>query len=194
MGARVEIQDYDSDWPALFDRIRRRVIEAVGLRGVSVEHIGCTAVPGLAAKPIIDVDVVVDSSNRVAATMHRLEVIGYRHEGDLGVSGREAFKPPAGLPYHHLYVVLRGCQQHQRHVAFRDHLRRHSDDAARYGEVKKALAVRFGSDRDDYTEAKWEVIDDILRRAEGSRSKVHHGDRDEGRSQARQTSEGTVNQ
>jgi GrpB-like predicted nucleotidyltransferase (UPF0157 family) len=102
------VVDYDPAWPAMFDAVRSRVWPAVAPIALAVEHVGSTAVPGLAAKPIIDVDVVVAAAD-VGRAVRALAALGYEDEGDLGVPGREALRAPAtDLPYHHLYVVVAG--------------------------------------------------------------------------------------
>src|SRR5262245_51865013 len=99
---------------------------------VTIEHVGSTAVPGLAAKPIIDMDVVIRSRSDLPAVITRLATLGYQHQGDLGIPDREAFRPPPGLPPHHLYVCLAGCAALRNHITLRDHLRSHPADAATY--------------------------------------------------------------
>src|SRR6516165_10752214 len=100
----VIIVDYDSRWPDLFEELRVPVVAALGDLVIVVEHIGSTAVPGLAAKPIIDMDVVVPSVADIPEAIGRLATLGYVHRGDLGIAGREAFTAPAGTPRHHLYM------------------------------------------------------------------------------------------
>jgi GrpB-like predicted nucleotidyltransferase (UPF0157 family) len=89
---RVVVQDYDPRWPQMFGMVRSRI--AVVLNGVadSIEHIGSTAVPGLAAKPVIDIDVLLRSASDLPLVIRRLADLGYEHRGDLGVIGREAFR------------------------------------------------------------------------------------------------------
>src|SRR5262245_20579095 len=107
----------------LFERLRARARGAVGDLALAIDHIGRTAVPGLAAKPIVDLDVVVRSTGDVPAAIDRLAAIGYVHRGDLGLVGREAFSAPPGDAAHHLYVVVAGNREHRRHLALRDYLR-----------------------------------------------------------------------
>src|SRR5579862_585811 len=87
----LEIVDYDPSWPTLFETLRSRLLLVVGDIADSIEHVGSTAVPGLAAKPIIDIDVVVEADTDVSLAIERLAVLGYQHRGDLGIEGREAF-------------------------------------------------------------------------------------------------------
>jgi GrpB-like predicted nucleotidyltransferase (UPF0157 family) len=135
---------------------------------VTIEHVGSTAVPGLAAKPIIDLDVVIADRADLPAVMERLRSLGYLHEWDLGVPGREAFTTPAGTPPHHLYVCAVGTPALNRHLAFRDALRADSALAAAYGELKRTLATRLNPDRNAYTEAKSAFVEQALVAASAS--------------------------
>jgi GrpB-like predicted nucleotidyltransferase (UPF0157 family) len=162
----VVIEDYDGSWPDRFERLKVRLLRALADSAVAVEHIGSTAVPGLPAKPIIDIDVVVSSDDEVSGAVERLASLGYEHEGDLGVAGREAFRWPAGERRHHVYVVVEGSHAHRRHVLLRDYLRTHPDEAATYGELKREFARRHGSDRTAYTDAKSAFIERALASAE----------------------------
>lgn len=93
------------------------VLDALGEElALAVEHVGSTAVPGLAAKPVVDIDAVVPSAEDVPLAVERLERAGYRHEGDLGIPGREAFEPPADAPWHHLYVLAADSEELRRHL------------------------------------------------------------------------------
>ncbi len=132
---------------------------------MSVEHVGSTAVPGLAAKPIIDMDVVVASSDKLPEAIERLASLGYVHRGNLGIDGREAFDSPRGLPAHHLYVCLRESAALANHLALRDFLRHDSVAVAEYGRIKRQLAERFPNDIDGYVAGKTDFILTVLRGA-----------------------------
>jgi GrpB-like predicted nucleotidyltransferase (UPF0157 family) len=141
------------------------VVTALGDLVISVEHVGSTAVPGLAAKPIIDTDVVVPAVADIPEAIRRLAILGYVHRGDLGIAGREAFTSPAGKPRHHLYVCALDSEELRRHRSFRDHLLTHPDDARAYAALKKAAASRFAEDRVAYNEAKTRFVEAVLQRA-----------------------------
>jgi GrpB-like predicted nucleotidyltransferase (UPF0157 family) len=128
-------------------------------------HIGSTAVPGLDAKPIIDLDVVVADQVAVAGAISALAAAGWQHEGDLGVPGREAFRPPASTTYHHLYLVARGSQAHRDHMDLRDFLRAHPGEAARYARLKHLLAPLVQTDRTAYVTGKANLIAELLTQA-----------------------------
>jgi GrpB-like predicted nucleotidyltransferase (UPF0157 family) len=159
------VSDYDVDWPRLFEEIALPVREAVADLDAQVEHVGSTSVPGLAAKPIIDIDVVVASADDVPAAIERLRSRGYVYQGDKGIKGREAFLWPRGARPHHLYVVVRGSPPHLDHVEFRDYLRGHPAVASEYGALKTELAEQHGDDRLGYGDAKSHFVERVLRSA-----------------------------
>jgi GrpB-like predicted nucleotidyltransferase (UPF0157 family) len=160
----VLIVPYDPRWPIEFAELCQRFIAALGDLVVAVEHLGSTAVPGLSAKPILDIDIVVRSTSGIAEAIRRLGTLGYRHLGDLGISGREAFDSPDKTPAHHLYLVVQGSEQLRNHLQFRDYLRAHPEAVREYQRLKNELAARCGADRDGYTEAKSGFVQRILRR------------------------------
>ncbi|MEQ4208884.1 GrpB family protein [Actinopolymorpha sp. B9G3] len=159
------VVDYDPAWPGWFDEIREYIEPALTGHTIGIEHVGSTSVPGLAAKPVIDLDVVVASRDDVAAAICALQPLGYVHLGDLGRRDREAFRSPGHLPRHNLYVVVKDSRPYLDHVHFRDHLRRHPEDAARYAARKREVAHLYTVDPDAYVEAKSGVVAEILARA-----------------------------
>lgn len=162
---RVLVLDYDPSWPDVFEALRRPVWAAVKDVVVSIEHVGSTAVPGLAAKPIIDMDVVAASAGNMSKAIERLATLGYVHRGNLGIEDREAFESPKGLPLHHLYLCLEGSVALANHLALRDFLRRDPAAAREYGRIKKQLAARFPGDIESYIAGKTDFILTVLRNA-----------------------------
>jgi GrpB-like predicted nucleotidyltransferase (UPF0157 family) len=158
----IIVVDYDPHWPATFEILRSSLAGALGGLVAAIEHIGSTAVPGLAAKPIIDIDVLLKCASDLPLVIQRLASLGYTHRGDLGVAGREAFACPPGAHAHHLYVCPPESQEYRRHLALRDYLRSHSAEAAAYSNLKRSLAARFRHDRSAYTEGKREFIELLL--------------------------------
>jgi GrpB-like predicted nucleotidyltransferase (UPF0157 family) len=157
----VVIVDYDPLWPLVFEKLAKVVATALGQVLLRVEHVGSTAVPGLPAKPIIDLDAVVQPGD-VPEAIRRLSHIGYVHLGDRGVTGREAFSAPEGAAAHHLYVCPADSTALSAHLRFRDALRADCQVAAEYGGLKRCLAARYGSDRDGYCEAKTDFVRAVL--------------------------------
>jgi GrpB-like predicted nucleotidyltransferase (UPF0157 family) len=171
MANPVIVLDYDPNWPGLFQSLRKRIAEALGNLAAAIEHVGSTAVPDLAAKPVIDIDVLLASATMLPAAIERLASLGYVHEGNLGIPEREAFLAPANDPPHHLYVCPPGSSEFRRHVAFRDYLRAHPKDAKLYGNLKTALAERFREDRSAYIAAKREFVAELTIRAIATQKK-----------------------
>jgi GrpB-like predicted nucleotidyltransferase (UPF0157 family) len=163
----VIMAEYDSEWPARFEALRDRIATALGPLALAIEHVGSTSVPGMCAKPIVDLDVVVRPED-IAAAIAAVEALGYRHEGNLGVEGREAFRWVAEFPEHHLYVCPRGSPALERHLLIRDYLRRHPDEARQYAQLKKQLAQKYHGNRTKYQAAKAEFVDAMMEKVRRS--------------------------
>jgi GrpB-like predicted nucleotidyltransferase (UPF0157 family) len=165
MTAPIIIAEYDPVWAQQFERLRSRIAPALGPLAAAIEHVGSTAVAGLAAKPIIDIDILLRERHDLAAAIKKLYGLGYLHRGDLGIAGRESFRAPTHDFAHHLYLCLPEYGEFDRHIAFRDYLRTHPDDVAAYARLKRQLAAEHSTDRDAYTRAKSEFVKFILQRA-----------------------------
>jgi GrpB-like predicted nucleotidyltransferase (UPF0157 family) len=174
MANPVIVLDYDPNWPGLFQRLRKRIADALGDMAAAIEHVGSTAVPDLAAKSIIDIDVLLASETILAGAIERLASLGYVHRGNLGIAEREAFLAPANDPPHQLYVCPPRSAEFRRHIAFRDYLRAHPKDAKIYGDLKITLAERFREDRSAYNIAKGEFVAELTSRAIRYSEKVIH--------------------
>jgi GrpB-like predicted nucleotidyltransferase (UPF0157 family) len=162
---RATVVPYDPGWPAVFATLCALLAPALEGLDVRLEHVGSTAVPGLAAKPIIDLDIVVASPGLVPAVVDRLAGLGYEHRGDLGIAGREAFRQPEDLPDHHLYVVVDGSSPYLDHVDLRDYLRSHPAEAERYARRKHEVAHLLTVDREAYVAAKADLVRELLIKA-----------------------------
>ena len=165
MAEPVIIVDYDPNWVITFRKLRSQIAESLEGLPVTIEHVGSTSIPGASAKPIIDIDVVLPSVDTIPKAIQSLEMAGYRHLGDLGIFGREAFESPAAFPAHHLYLVVLGNSEHIRHLRFRDYLRSHPEETEQYSILKKSLATKFRNDREAYTDAKSDFVEAVLRAA-----------------------------
>jgi GrpB-like predicted nucleotidyltransferase (UPF0157 family) len=154
---------YDAAWADDFIKIRDEIKEALGTLAMRIEHVGSTSVRGLSAKPIIDIDVVIWDRQALEEVISALAEIGYRHEGDLGIAGREAFKYDGKehLRKHHLYVCARDCAELKRHIAFRDYLRSHPEAVREYSRIKEEGAKLYPDDMDKYIEYKSPLIQQI---------------------------------
>lgn len=161
----IRVTDYDREWPRQFELLRGRLLPGLSDLILAIEHVGSTSVPELAAKPILDIDIVIASAQVLPEVVARLAELGYVHQGDRGVPGREAFRSPAVGFAHHLYVCLDGCPSLRNHLAIRDRLRRDPQAVAAYGALKKQLAADFPEDIDAYVEGKTALLVQLLREA-----------------------------
>ena len=159
--ANVIVLPYDKVWAEAFEDIKREIEVALGDLILGVEHIGSTSVVGMSAKPCIDLDIVIKDDANLDAVICRLAQIGYLHEGDLGIKGREAFaysdKPH--LMKHHLYVCRESSEELHRHITFRNYLRRHPDAVKAYSAVKEEAARLYPDDIDRYMAHKAPCIE-----------------------------------
>jgi GrpB-like predicted nucleotidyltransferase (UPF0157 family) len=180
MSAKKEIviEDYNPQWPLIFQGLKQGIWPNISDVASAIEHVGSTAVPGLKAKPIIDLDIVINASDVLPVIISRLEKLGYKHAGNQGIEGREAFDNPPGLPKHHLYVCLVSAAAFKNHILLRDYLRQHPEAVKQYGELKTRLAEKYKNDIDRYCEDKTAFITDIL-----AKQGIHQSDLDGIRSQ-----------
>ncbi|MEV8312494.1 GrpB family protein [Streptomyces flavidovirens] len=173
MTGMIVVGDYDSRWPERFEELRQRLARHVADLAVSIEHVGSTAVPGCAAKPIIDLDIVVAEESVMPELISRLTAQGYRHEGDLGIAGREAFQAPSAAGEHHLYGVVARSKSHLDHILLRDYLRQRPDEVRRYSALKRYLARRFHADsegRRNYSTAKSSLVEELVAKSYAARA------------------------
>lgn len=164
---KVVVLPYDDKWKEEYTRIKTELLSALGDSILAIEHIGSTSVEGLAAKPVIDIDVMIKDYNVFETVKKRLSDIGYRHEGDLGVKDRQAFKynNKPHLMKHNLYVCPEYSEELNRHLAFRNYLRNHPEDRDWYGSVKMLAAKRYPDDIDRYMIAKSPCAVEIINRS-----------------------------
>jgi GrpB-like predicted nucleotidyltransferase (UPF0157 family) len=163
----VIVVPYDPRWPAAFEAEAGRLRQALGPLALRIDHHGSTAVPGLAAKPIIDIQVSVASLQPLASYRERLEAAGYVHVPSEDDAVCPFFHRPPRWPHtHHVHVVELGGAEEQRTLAFRDYLRSHPRAARRYEELKLDLANRFAGvdpeSREAYARAKSQFVEETL--------------------------------
>ena len=161
----VIVLPYDENWKNEFEKIRHELSEALGELALSIEHVGSTSVQGLSAKPIIDIDVVINDISLLNDVIASLQSIGYKHEGDLGIPGREAFKYDGKehLMKHHLYVCAKDSMELKRHISFRDYLKSHPEAISEYSRTKEEGALLYPYDIDKYIEYKSPFIERIYK-------------------------------
>jgi GrpB-like predicted nucleotidyltransferase (UPF0157 family) len=166
---------HDPAWAGEFAALSEVYHAALGDLVLRLEHVGSTAVPGLIAKPILDVDLVIADATTFAATTAALGALGYSHRGDQGIAGREVFKradehtpftqPPRRWLAHHLYVCYADSRELHRHLAFRDALRRSPPLCDRYAAMKHEVARQSGGDQKRYALLKETACRDLVESA-----------------------------
>jgi GrpB-like predicted nucleotidyltransferase (UPF0157 family) len=164
----VVIATYDPRWPQRFEVERASLADLFSGAGATIEHVGSTAVPGLGAKPKIDIMLGIGVLHDVELRIPSLASFGYEYVPELEVQlpERRYFRKPAeGERTHHLHCVTRPSEFWRRHLLFRDYLRAHPDDARAYFQLKQRLASEHRTDRVAYTAAKSEFIESILDKA-----------------------------
>ncbi|MGA4493496.1 GrpB family protein [Vreelandella venusta] len=147
-----------NDWGAAFLSEASRIRSAVGDVALQVHHIGSTAIPGMAAKPVIDMVLEVSSIDELASSDQALVSLGYESLGENGLSGRRFYRKGGDQRTHHIHAYESGHPDIHRHLVFRDYLRAHKDKATHYEQVKLKAARKFRESPDDYAEAKSPTI------------------------------------
>ena len=160
---KVVVLPYDPKWASDFQAIKAEIEAAVGHLILDIQHVGSTSVMGMSAKPCIDLDVVISDEAALPAVIRGLADIGYIHEGDLGIKGREAFKytDKPHLQAHHLYVCPRDSEELHRHLTFRDYLKSHPEAVAAYSRVKETAARLYPDSIDGYMAYKSPCIEEL---------------------------------
>lgn len=165
----IEVVPYDARWPALFEQASREISAVIGEYLTGIEHIGSTAVPGLAAKPVIDILIGARSLADAPRFLPPLAPLGYayipEHE-NVFPERRYLHRIVGGQHTHHLHIVEPASEFYRVQLLFRDHLRAHPQAAAAYAALKFQLAERYCHDREAYTDAKSAFIQEILRQAQ----------------------------
>jgi GrpB-like predicted nucleotidyltransferase (UPF0157 family) len=167
---RVSLHDYDPAWPAMFQLEADRLAEALApwITG-GVHHVGSTAVPGLSAKPIIDIMIGVADLESARPCLPRAAELGYCYAPHRATVMHWFCKPDPAHRTHHLQLVPTGSARYLDVLAFRDHLRAHPGAAAEYARLKRELARRHATDRDAYTDGKSAMVAEITAAARNPR-------------------------
>ena len=163
----ILVAEHDPAWATTFEAIKAELVAALDAAGapyLAIEHVGSTSVPGLAAKPVIDVDIIVRAED-VDAASAALEAVAYLPMGTLGLDDRWAFREP-DVPLRNVYVTVDGCLALRNHLAVRDTLRRDPALAAEYAAVKRELGQRYKiGEIDAYVAGKSDVLQRVLEAA-----------------------------
>jgi GrpB-like predicted nucleotidyltransferase (UPF0157 family) len=146
------VVEYDEKWPECFNSIKNELLKVIKVP-CEVQHVGSTSVYGMIAKPVIDIDVALDNWKDFCCVKNELSKIGYAHEGDLGIKGREAFSRNGTFfneildsIEHHLYVCSASNDEYKRHVLFRNYLRKHDEARDEYNRIKLEILNKVGAE------------------------------------------------
>ncbi|KAK5464900.1 hypothetical protein LTS15_001463 [Exophiala xenobiotica] len=163
---KVIVEGYNPQWALQYQELRGELEEILkGVQYISIEHVGSTSVPELAAKPIIDLSVVSEAED-VPAAIEALTVTGcYTYMGEMGIPHRHAFRKPGILPARNLYVSVNGCQSIRNHIGVRDICRKDPEVREAYGRAKLELSNRDWESVDEYCEAKNDILTWVLEKA-----------------------------
>lgn len=163
---KVVVVPYDEIWKTEFEKIKVDLLKVLENDVLAIEHVGSTSVEGLAAKPVIDIDIIIKDYNSFELVKSKLASIGYIHEGDMGIKDRQAFKYTDKPQFmkHHLYVCPEYSEELKRHIAFRNYLRDHKEDRDWYAKVKILAAKYYPEDIDSYMKAKKPCGAEILKK------------------------------
>lgn len=148
---KVIVLPYDEQWASLFAEEADELKGILGEEIVSIHHFGSTSIPGLEAKPIIDILAVVKDITLIENYTDELQVLGYDGKGENGIPGRRYFQKGGDDRTHHLHVYQIGSPEIRRHLTFRDYLRAHADVKKEYGELKRRLSQKFPYDIESYS-------------------------------------------
>ena len=166
MSQHVVVVPYNPQWPALYEQEAQSIGQILGENLTAIHHIGSTSVPGLAAKPIIDIMPVVRDLAQVDACSAQFEALGYEVMGEFGIPGRRYFRKGGEKRTHQIHIFERGNRRDIiRHLAVRDYLRAHSDEQAAYGALKRELAERYPYDIAAYCDGKEAFVQALEQRA-----------------------------
>ena len=164
---KVAVVPHDPHWRDAFEAEAKHVAAALGENVIAINHIGSTAIPNIYAKPVIDLLVEVRDITEADARSSAMESLGYEMMGEYGIPGRRFFRKDnhEGIRTHHIHAFAVGSSEVERHLAFRDYMIAHPEDAQRYGELKRQLADEYPQSIDGYMDGKDSFIKEMDRMA-----------------------------
>ena len=172
MKTKIQIENYNPDWAKIFKDLSKILLSEIEEQIISIEHVGSTSVIGLKAKPILDIDIIIENEKYQTLVIEKLKDFGYNHLGNLGITGREAFKRENDkVPFtqyerfwmkHNLYLCTKGSIGLNNHLILRDYLKTHPEAVEEYGSLKEQLAKDFPYAIDKYIEGKTAFITSVL--------------------------------
>ncbi len=159
----IIIENYNPNWPDQYEQERAAIVQAIGPYITNIEHAGSTSIPGLAAKPVIDICIDLNSYPLPAEAITAMGALGYEHLGEYGIHERHYFRKVSPRSYH-IHAYSPGNIEWDAHILFRDYLRAHPQAARQYERLKRELAARH-TDRHDYTDDKTDFVHGTLTQA-----------------------------
>ncbi|MEC4818892.1 MAG: GrpB family protein [Scytonema sp. PMC 1069.18] len=164
---KIEVLPYNLKWRDAFAQEKQQILQVFGDNIVAIHHIGSTAIPNIYAKPIIDLLVEVKSLASIDGCNLSMEALGYEVMGEFGIPGRRFFRKnnTDGVRTHHVHAFEVGSKEVKQHLAFRDYMIVHREDAQKYSELKRELARKYPYDIDSYVDGKDEFIQQINEKA-----------------------------
>lgn len=160
----VVVSEYDETWNILFEKEKKLIVKQLSGDGIPVEHFGSTSVPGLCAKPIIDILIGIDSWENAFDYVQPMERIGYTFKGEFGIPFRHYFVKGDPTMFH-VHMVEHNGNMWKEQLLFRNYLRTHPETKTRYADLKKNLAGKYPDDRKKYLDSKAGFIQDVIRKA-----------------------------
>lgn len=164
----LELVPYDLGWEDFFNNEKNKIREAVGQFILTIEHVGSTSLKDMCTKPIIDIAIGLEKYDDGFKCVEGLSKIGYLYSGEQGVPGRHYFRTDSDIVKCHIHMYDISNKEYRNHILFRDYLRSHKEDAKEYASLKNDLIKQFGNNREKYTEAKAEFINNILKKVKES--------------------------
>lgn len=164
---KIEVVPYNPIWNEEFNKSKQFYEELLSDLEIKVEHVGSTSIIGLSAKPILDIDIIVEDEKTRLSVIQKLESVGYSHLGTMGVEGRDAFSYEEDNPKitwmdHHLYVCMANSINLKNHLLLKKHLENNKEAVRKYSELKKKLAEKFPNNIDAYIDGKTKLISSFL--------------------------------
>jgi GrpB-like predicted nucleotidyltransferase (UPF0157 family) len=170
---KILVFDYNPEWKSQFEELKNILADYLGADIIGIEHVGSTSIPGMKAKPIIDLDILIEDNNSILEkVISKLKELGYLHLGEMGITGREAFErlnsttPNLGSKKqwfkHNLYLCKKGSVGLSNHLNLRNYLKENPNKVIEYSELKQKLANKFPFDINSYVDGKTNFIVEIL--------------------------------
>lgn len=166
----VTLSNHSSSWASCFDEVVSEIYKSVSQNNIELHHIGSTSIPGIVAKPIIDILGTVEDISEADSYRTQFESLGFEYKGEYGIDGRRfciLYDESQNLGFIHLHIFQQDHHEVQRHLIFRDYLRKYPEVAQRYNQLKLDVVEKYAKDRERYTNSKADLISEILEEAGG---------------------------